>query len=160
MNGSLYTGLLSKTWESLSFNLCCISLKSESKVSSDLKTILKTNFANLQFLELWERWSMSINLNYVAWENSLKLAWSKKDRLCVKLPFTWRNKNLLVLSWGTWYWLFLELFEKAKYDIMLWHFKNKRCLHSWGIVFQISDYRKCAPFWLMIILKLLFVSPN
>ena len=34
---------------------------------------------NLRFLEFSERRSMSINLNYVAWENSLTLTWSKKD---------------------------------------------------------------------------------
>ena len=37
---------------------------------------------------------MSINLNYVAWEN-LK----KKDRLWIKLSFTWRILNLLVLKY-------------------------------------------------------------
>ena len=87
------------------FLLLCISLRSESwndsrKISRDLKTILiKTDFATLRFLELWEGQSMLINLNYVAWENSLKLTWSKKDRLCVKLLFTWRIKNLLVLKY-------------------------------------------------------------
>ena len=30
---------------------------------------------------------MSINLNYVAWENGLKLPEVKKNRLCVKLYF-------------------------------------------------------------------------
>ena len=41
-------------------------LKRFKKVSSDLKTILKTDF----YIELavWERRSMSINLNYVAWK--------------------------------------------------------------------------------------------
>ena len=38
---------------------------------------------------------MSINLNYVAWENRL----SKKDRLCVKLSFSRRIENLLVLKY-------------------------------------------------------------
>jgi len=61
----------------------CISFKSESwndsrNVSSDLKTILKTDFANLRFLELWERRGMLVNLNHVAWENSFKITWSKK----------------------------------------------------------------------------------
>ena len=31
-----------------------------------------------------------LNPNYVEWENSPKLTWSKKDRLCVKLSFTLR----------------------------------------------------------------------
>ena len=31
---------------------------------------------------------MSIDVNYVAWENSLKLPEVKKNRLCVKLYFT------------------------------------------------------------------------
>ena len=46
--------------------------------SRDLKAcILKTDFANLRFLQLWERQSMSINLNGIAWENSLKLTGNK-----------------------------------------------------------------------------------
>ena len=40
------------------------SWNDSGKVSSDLKTILNTDFANLRFLKLWERRSMSINLNY------------------------------------------------------------------------------------------------
>ena len=53
-------------------NYLCILLKSESwkdsrKVSSALKTILKTDFANLLFLELWERRRMSINLICLHW---------------------------------------------------------------------------------------------
>ena len=52
------------------------------KVSSDLKTILKTDLptlvADLWFHELRERRNTSINLSYVAWENSLKLTSSKK----------------------------------------------------------------------------------
>ena len=34
---------------------------------------------------------MSINLNYVAWENRLKLTWSKKNRLCFNVYFTSSN---------------------------------------------------------------------
>ena len=37
------------------------------------KNILKTDFANLRFLELCLKQSTSINLNYIAWEKSLKL---------------------------------------------------------------------------------------
>ena len=58
------------------------------KFSRDLKSILKTDFANLWFLELWERQNMSINLNYIASENSLKLTWLTNP-FCVKLYFTW-----------------------------------------------------------------------
>ena len=56
-------------------------LKRLKKVSSVLKTN-KTGLANLRFLSFEK--SMSINLNYVAWENRL----SKKERLCVKLSFS------------------------------------------------------------------------
>ena len=42
---------------------------------------------------------MSINLNYVAWENRVKQTCSKKDRLCVKLSFTGRIHNLLVFQY-------------------------------------------------------------
>ena len=45
----------------------------EKKVSSDLKTILKTDFANFRSLELCLRQSMSINLNYITWEKILTL---------------------------------------------------------------------------------------
>ena len=45
----------------------------EKKASSDLKTILKTDFANFRFLELCLRKSMSINLNYITWEKILTL---------------------------------------------------------------------------------------
>ena len=62
----------------------------KKKASSDLKTILKTDFANLRFLELCLRQSLSINLNYIAWEKRLKLTWSKKkNHLCLKLYFIW-----------------------------------------------------------------------
>ena len=75
--------------------LLCISLKSESwndsrKFQVTWKPSLKPTLANLRFLELWERRSMSINPNCVSWENRLKETWSKKDKLCVKLPFSWR----------------------------------------------------------------------
>ena len=42
-------------------------LKRFKKVSSDLKTILMTDLADLRFLEQ----NMSINVNYVAWGNDL-----------------------------------------------------------------------------------------
>ena len=42
-------------------------LKQVKKVSSDLKTILMTDLADLRFLEQ----NMSINVNYVAWGNGL-----------------------------------------------------------------------------------------
>ena len=42
-------------------------LKQVKKVSSDLKTILMTDLADLRFLEQ----NMSINVNYVAWGNDL-----------------------------------------------------------------------------------------
>ena len=45
----------------------------KKKASSDLKSILKTDFANFRFLELCLRQSMSINLNYNPWEKRLKL---------------------------------------------------------------------------------------
>ena len=59
---------LNKT--SSSFTLQLIkALKNDSrKVTSDLKTIVKTDFPNLRFLELCLRQSMSINLNYIALE--------------------------------------------------------------------------------------------
>ena len=47
-------------------------LKRFKKVSSDLKTILMIDLADLRFLELCERRDMSINLNFVAWENNRK----------------------------------------------------------------------------------------
>ena len=103
---SRYTRQLSKTYELLSFTQPKIHVWrpkknfkffyfasqtiQEKKASSDLKTILKTDFANLRFLELCLRQSLSINLNYIAWEKRLKLTWSKKkNHLCLKLYFVW-----------------------------------------------------------------------
>ena len=46
------------------------------------------DFQYLRFLELLERKNMPVNLNYVAWENSLKLTWSKKESyVCEALFF-------------------------------------------------------------------------
>ena len=85
-------GGLSKISSNFALHLIKVGkLKRFKKVSSDLKTILMTDLADLRFPELWERRNMSINLNYAACENSLKLTWSKKIRLCVKLYFTWSN---------------------------------------------------------------------
>ena len=38
-------------------------------------------------LEVWERRNTSINRNYVAWENSLKLTWSKKESVVCEALF-------------------------------------------------------------------------
>ena len=64
-------------------------LKRFKKVSVDLKTILKTDLANLRFLELWKRRIISINITYVACENSLELTWSKKETVAVTDPGEW-----------------------------------------------------------------------
>ena len=66
---------LSKISSYFTLNLIKVGkLKRLKKVSSYLKSILKTDLANLRFLELGERRIMSISLNnYVAWENGLKL---------------------------------------------------------------------------------------
>ena len=37
--------------------------------------------------EVWERRNTSINRNYVAWENSLKLTWSKKESVVCEALF-------------------------------------------------------------------------
>ena len=52
-----------------------------------MKTILMMDLADLQFLELWERQNMSINLNYVLRENGLKLTWSKKESVVCEALF-------------------------------------------------------------------------
>ena len=66
-------------------------MKRFKKVSSDLKTILKTDLstlvADLWFLELRERRNTSINLSYVAWENSLKLTSSKNESIVCEALF-------------------------------------------------------------------------
>ena len=62
-------------------------LKQFKKVSSNLKTILVSNLADLWFLELWERRTTSISLNYVVWKNSLKLTWSKKELVVCEALF-------------------------------------------------------------------------
>ena len=46
-------------------------LKRFKKVSSDLKTILKTNLANLRFLS-FEKGQACQSISYIAWENRLK----------------------------------------------------------------------------------------
>ena len=106
VNGCLYTRLLSKTEELLkcvcegpskissNFNLYLIKvgkMKRFKKVSSDLKTMLMTDLptlvADLWFLDLRERRNTSINLSYVAWENSLKLTSSKKESILCEALF-------------------------------------------------------------------------
>ena len=48
-----------------------LCLESHNCHSKELKTILMIDLADLRLLELWVRRNISINLNYVAWENSL-----------------------------------------------------------------------------------------
>ena len=100
VNGCLYTRLLSKTEELLkcvcegpskissNFTLHPTKvgkMKRFKKVLSDLKIILNTDLptlvADLWFLDFRERRNTSINLSYVAWENSLKLSSSKKESI-------------------------------------------------------------------------------
>ena len=116
----LYTRLLSKTWELLTvlLNQKCMceglskissnftlhlikvaKLKQFKKVLSNLKIILVSNLTDLWFLELWKRWNMSINLNYSAWKNSLKLTWSKKRIGCV-WSFILLEVIKIYLSWN------------------------------------------------------------
>ena len=93
--------------------------------SRDLKAcILKTDFANLWFLELWERQSMSININYIAWENSLKLTWNKNLSVLCEALFYLRYLKFTCLE------LFLSLFR-------LWCKRpplkfNLQLLEGWG----------------------------
>ena len=106
VNGCLYTRLLTKTEELLkcvcegpskissNFTLHLIKvgkMKRFKKVSSDLKTMLMTDLptlvADMWFLDLRERRNTSINLSYVAWENSLKLTSSKKESILCEALF-------------------------------------------------------------------------
>ena len=106
VNGCLYTRLLTKTEELLkcvcegpskissNFTLHLIKvgkMKRFKKVSSDWKTMLMTDLptlvADLWFLDLRERRNTSINLSYVAWENSLKLTSSKKESILCEALF-------------------------------------------------------------------------
>ena len=93
--------------------------------SRDLKAcILKTDFAILRFLELWERQSMSINLNYIAWENSLKLTWNKNLSVLCEALFYLKYLKFTCLE------LFLSLFR-------LWCKRppltfNLQLLKGWG----------------------------
>ena len=60
------------------FQLIFFFFKFLVNFSRDLKAcIRKADFANLRFLELGERQSMSINLNCIVWEYSLKLTGNK-----------------------------------------------------------------------------------
>ena len=65
---------LSKISSNFTFHLLKVGkLKRFKKVSSDLKTIFKTDLAHLRFLSFEKGEAcQSINLNYVAWENRLK----------------------------------------------------------------------------------------
>ena len=83
--------------------------------------------------------------------------WSWRDWVWYLLSPIFLTLFYKALLWqgGIWYWLFLGLFKKFEQDIMIWYFKNVRCLRAWGIVFQISYYRKSVLFWLMIILQFL-----
>ena len=65
---------LSKISSNFTFHLLKVGkLKSFKKVSSDLKTIFKTDLAHLRFLSFEKGEAcQSINLNYVAWENRFK----------------------------------------------------------------------------------------
>ena len=106
VNGCLYTRLLTKTEELLkcvcegpskissNFTLHLIKvgkMKRFKKVSSDWKTMLMTDLptlvADLWFLDLRERRNTSINLSYVAWENSLTLTSSKKESILCEALF-------------------------------------------------------------------------
>ena len=65
---------LSKISSNFTFHLLKVGkLKRFKKVSSDLKTIFKTDLAHLRFLSFEKGEAcQSINLNYVAWENRFK----------------------------------------------------------------------------------------
>ena len=102
-------------------------LKRFKKVSSDLKTILKTH---LRFLELWERRNMSINLNYAASENSLKLTWSKKEEVVCEALFylTWLKFTCLEIFLS----LFMLLCKDYQYGELDWIARACAILHkSW-----------------------------
>ena len=67
-------------------------LKQFKKVSSDLKTILKTDLANLRFLSFEKGEACQSILIMLRGKIGL-------SKLSVKLSFTWRIKNLLVLKY-------------------------------------------------------------
>ena len=93
--------------------------------SRDLKgCILKTDFANLWFLELRERQSMSINLNYIAWENSLKLTWNKNLSVLCEALFYLKYLKFTCLE------LFLSLFRLWCKRLPLTF--NLQLLKGWG----------------------------
>ena len=63
-------------------------LKRFKKVSSDLKTILKTDLANLRFLSFEKGEACQSILIMLRGKIGLSKPEVKKDRLCVKLSFT------------------------------------------------------------------------
>ena len=63
-------------------------LKRFKKVSSDLKTILKTDLANLRFLSFEKGEACQSILIMLRGKIGLSKPEVKKDRLCVKFSFT------------------------------------------------------------------------